>query len=132
MARPRPQPSPVTRPFWEATAQHRFLLQRCASCQAAIFYPRTTCPTCGSSELRFEDASGRGRVHTFSIARRATHPALSGQEPYVVAIVELDEGPRLMSNITDCNVDDVHIGMPVQVWFRQADEEVGVPFFKPA
>jgi uncharacterized OB-fold protein len=131
--RPRPTPSTITQPFWEATAQGRFLIQRCQRCQHATFYPKPTCPNCGFTELNWEDASGRATVHTFSIARRATHPAFAGQEPYVVGIVELEEGPLVTTNIVECAPEDVRIGMPVELTFEDVgDDGIALPLFRPA
>jgi uncharacterized OB-fold protein len=128
-----PEPSPITRPFWEATARGTFLIQRCTSCKAAIFYPRPACPECGSMTLDWEPASGQGTVHTFSIARRPTHPAFTGDEPYVVAIVELAEGPHVTTNIVGCAPEAVKIGMPVQLTFTEVGEDgVALPQFQPA
>ena len=133
MSRPRPgRPSPVTRPFWEATAEGRFLLQRCAACHQAIHYPRPACPHCGGDDLAWEAASGAATVHTFSIARRATHPKFTGDEPYVVAIVELAEGPRVTTNIVGCDPDDVRIGMAVELVFDEVGEDgFALPLFRP-
>lgn len=134
MTHPRPNPpSPVTAPFWEATAQGRFLIQRCAACRAAIFYPRPACPSCGGSELGWEEASGRGTVHTFSIARRPTHPKFTGDGPYVVAVVELAEGPHITTNIVGCAPDDVRIGTAVELTFDEIGPDgYALPFFRPA
>jgi uncharacterized OB-fold protein len=123
----------VTRPFWEATGEGRFLIQRCGSCAAAAFYPRPACPSCGSGELGWEEASGDATVHTFTVARRSTHPAFAGQEPYVVAIVELAEGPRVTTSIVDCPPDDVRVGMPVRLTFDEVgDDGIALPLFRPA
>ena len=133
MKRPRPAPSPTTEAFWAATAEHRFLLQRCAACSAAQFYPKATCTTCGSSELAWEAASGRGTLHTFTVARRATHPAFDGIGPYVVAIVELAEGPRVTSNLVECDLDDVRIGMSVELCWDDPDADgISLPLWRPA
>ena len=133
MRRPRPTPSPTTEAFWAATAADRFLLQRCRACGEAQFYPKTTCTTCGSDSLDWEAASGRGTLHTFTVARRATHPAFEGAEPYVVAIVELAEGPRVTGNIVDCAVDDVRIGMAVElIWDEQDADGIRLPLWHPA
>ena len=133
MSRPRPAPSPTTEAFWAATADHRFLLQRCRACGAVQFYPKTTCTTCGSVELDGQPASGHATLHTFTVARRATHPAFNGAEPYVVAIVELAEGPRVTGNIVDCPVDDVRIGMPLElVWDEPDDDGIRLPLWQPA
>ncbi len=133
MSHPRPNdPSPITRPFWEATADGRFLIQRCEGCHTAIFYPRPSCPRCGRLEPAWEAAQGTGTVHTFSIARRPTHPKFTGDEPYVVAIVELDEGPHVTTSIVGCPPEDVRIGMPVQVVFDDVGPDgFALPFFQP-
>ena len=131
--RPRPTPSPTTEAFWTATGEERFLLQRCRACGAVQFYPRATCTTCGSSELDSQDASGRARLHTFTVARRPTHPAFEGSEPYIIAIVELAEGPRVTGSLVDCPVDDVRIGMPLQlVWDDPGEDGIRLPFWSPA
>ncbi|MEZ5233784.1 MAG: Zn-ribbon domain-containing OB-fold protein [Acidimicrobiia bacterium] len=134
MSRPRPyDPSPVTRPFWEATAEGRFLFQRCGACGAAIFYPRPACNVCGGDDLRWEQASGDATVHTFSIARRPTHPKFTGDEPYVVAIVELAEGPHVTTNIVGCDPEDVRIGMAVRLTFEDVGPDgFALPLFEPA
>jgi len=129
---PRPgRVSPVTRPFWEATAEGRFLIQRCGGCARAVFYPRPTCPHCGGLELAWEQASGRGTVHTFSIARRPTHPKFTADVPYVVAIVELAEGPHVTTNIIGCDPEDVRIGMDVELTFDEiGDDGYALPLFR--
>jgi uncharacterized OB-fold protein len=132
-SRVRPTPSPTTRPFWDATAEGRFLIQRCPRCTAAQFYPKATCTTCGSAELEWEDASGEATVHTFTVARRPTHPAFSGDEPYVIAILELAEGPRVTGNVVGCDVDDVHVTMPVRLDWDEPDENgIRLPRWRPA
>jgi len=133
--RPRPIPSPTTQPFWDATADGRFLIQRCPACGSAQFYPKATCTTCGSVELGWEEASGRATVHTFTVARRATHPAFADAGPYVIAIVELAEGPRVTGNIVmgvGGDVDDVHVGMPVELDWDEPDEDgIRLPLWRP-
>jgi uncharacterized OB-fold protein len=125
-------PSPTTEAFWTATAEQRFLIQRCGSCGRAQFYPRATCTTCASTQLEWEPASGDATLHTFTVARRATHPAFDGDEPYVVAIVELAEGPRMTGNVIGCDIDDVHIGMPLAlVWDEPGDDGIRLPLWRP-
>ena len=129
--RPRPTPSPPTEAFWAATGDRRFLIQRCTACGTAQFYPKATCTTCGSSELEWQDASGRGTLHTFTVARRPTHPAFDGAEPYVVAIVELAEGPRVTGNVVGCDVDQVRVGMPLELeWDEQGDDGIRLPLWR--
>src|SRR2546427_9636096 len=95
---PLPVPTPETRPFWEAARRHELWLQRCRACGAHVFYPRGACPRCLSAELEWRRASGRGRLHTFTVGHRgARNFPLPG--PYVIAIVELDGGPLMKTNL---------------------------------
>ena len=131
--RPRPTPSPPTEAFWAATGDRRFLIQRCRACGAAQFYPKATCTTCGSADLEWQDASGQGTLHTFTVARRPTHPAFDGSEPYVVAIVELAEGPRVTGNVVGCDVDAVRVGMALELdWDEQGEDGIRLPLWRPA
>ncbi len=130
--RPRPEPTTISRPFWEATGRGEFMIQHCARCDRNIFYPRINCPGCGGLELEWRPTSGRGSVYTFTVARRATHPAFADRVPYVIAVVELDEGPRVTTNLVDCDVDAVAIGMPVEVVFEEAVDGIAIPVFRPA
>lgn len=128
-SRPTIEPTETSRPFWDAVRQHRLDIQRCESCRQHVFYPRTTCSHCGSFALAWVTAAGTGTVYTYTVARRPTHPALHA--PSVIAIVELDEGPRLATNIIDCAEADVSIGMRVEVTFE--DHQHGaLPMFRPA
>jgi uncharacterized OB-fold protein len=129
---PLPPANPVSAPYWEAARRHEFVLQYCPGCQRYVFFPRPTCPYCRTAPLQWRAVSGRGTVHTFTIARRPTHPAFAGQEPYVIAVVELEEGPRLTTNLIDVAPNEVRIGMAVQVAFRDVTAEVTLPVFAPA
>jgi uncharacterized OB-fold protein len=130
--RPLPTPSPLTRPFWEGTALGEFRIQTCGRCGAAIFYPRPSCTACGSPELSWRAASGRGTVYTYTVARRPTHPAFADRVPYVIAIVELEEGPRVTTEIVGCDPDAVRIGLPVRVDFEPPVDGIALPVFRPA
>jgi len=132
ISRPLPRPTDQSASFWAATADRRFQLQRCGSCAEAIFYPRVNCPACGATDLGQEDASGRGTVYTFTVARRPTHRAFAESGPYVIAIVELAEGPHVTTNIVDCSPDDVAIGMPVEVVFADEVDGIALPLFRPS
>ena len=129
--RPLPRPSEHSSRFWSATAEGRFLIQTCAACRDATFYPKVTCPTCGSIDLVDTDASGKGTVFSYTIARRPTHKAFADAGPYVIAIVELTEGPHVTTNIVDCDPDDVTIGMPVEVTFADTVDGIALPLFHP-
>ena len=130
--KPLPQPTPVTQPFWDAAKERRLSIQRCASCNRYVFYPRPLCPYCGSAELTWTDVSGRGVVYSYTIARRATMRAFAEEVPYVIAIVELTEGPHMTTHIVDCEPEAVTIGMPVEATFEDANDEVTLVKFRPA
>lgn len=127
-----PQSTALSGPFWEAAHRHELVLQRCAACARHVFYPRLNCPCCGGRELAWVKASGRGAVYTFTVARRPTHPAFAGRKPYVIAIVELEEGPHMTTNIVGCDPDEVCIGMPVEASFEDVSGEVSLVYFRPA
>ncbi|WP_436771033.1 Zn-ribbon domain-containing OB-fold protein [Yinghuangia sp. YIM S09857] len=129
--RPVPRPTKLSEPFWRACAEGRLLHQRCSDCGAAVFKPQAFCPRCLSNSIEWKESSGRGVVNTFSVVWRPQTPAF--QVPYVVAVIELEEGYQMMSNIVNCDVDAVHCDMPVSVVFEpvDADEDVVLPFFEP-
>jgi uncharacterized OB-fold protein len=128
--RPLPTPTPLSAPFWDAARRHELRVQRCRSCGSHLFYPRYLCTTCGSEDLEWVQVSGRGTVFTYTIAHRPTHPAFADQVPYVIAVVELDEGPKLTSNIVGANPRSVTIGMPVEATFEDLDD-VTLVHFRP-
>lgn len=132
VARPQPRPNEISEPFWSATAEGKFLIQRCGACSEAIFYPRTNCTACGSTDLGWEEASGKGEVYTFTVARRPTHRAFAEVDPIVLAIVELAEGPHVTTNIVNVIPEDVEIGMAVEVVFEEESDGIAIPVFTPA
>jgi hypothetical protein len=129
--RPLPEPDAVTRPFWEAAAQGRLLYQRCSACGHRQFYPRAICTACGATP-EWAESSGQGTVHTFTVVRQYGAPPFSNELPYVVAMIELEEGVRMMGQVTGCPVDEVRVGMPVQAYAVRADEAIGVVFWRKA
>src|ERR1700687_4955513 len=110
---PAPVVLPEVKPFWDGTAEGRRLLPRCDDCQTLIWYPRPFCPSCASSRVSWIDASGRGSLYSVAVTRgaQADLPAYKEAGPYVLAYVELEEGPRVMTNIVDCDPDTVKIGL---------------------
>lgn len=116
--KPAPRPSPVSQPFWTAAENHRLVLQHCLACERAVFYPRRRCPYCWSNELEWREASGRGVIASFIGVYKPGHPAFAGDAPYVVALVDLEEGPRMLSNIVDRGPDEDLIGLAVEVVFE--------------
>ena len=129
---PLPRPYQDTAAYWEAAREHRFIIQKCNNCGEFQFYPRGVCSHCLSSDLAWQDASGRGEVYSFSINYRAPHPGFADKTPFVLALVTLAEGPRMMTNIVDCDPDTVQIGMAVTVTFDDVTEEITLPKFRPA
>jgi uncharacterized OB-fold protein len=129
--RPLPTPDAATEPYWRAAHEGRLALPRCLDCGHRHFYPRTLCPHCGSARLEWADCSGRGVVYSFTVVHRAPSPAFAAEVPYVVAVVELEEGPRLMTNIVGCAPDAVRVGMNVRVAFKRVSDSVTLPVFEP-
>ncbi len=130
-AKPLPHPSPISAPYWAAAKRHKLALQRCAACERFVFYPRALCPHCGSAELVWGEASGRGQIYTFTVARRATMRPFEPDVPYVIAVVELEEGPRMTTNIVDCDPDAIRVGMPVVAAFEDVTPEITLVKFRP-
>jgi hypothetical protein len=118
-------------PYWQGCREGRLLLQRCSDCSSRQFYPRALCVCCGGVRLEFVEVSGRGVVHAFTICHRPLSARFAGA-PYVVALVDLEEGPRMMTNIVGCPESEVRIGMDVQVSFQHLGEDVVIPVFEPA
>ena len=131
---PAPTPDGSTAPYWEAAAKGELLIKRCDTCGRAHFYPRPFCPVCWSTAVRWERASGRGTVYTFSVVRRSDLPAFRERVPYVPAIVELAEGPRMMTTVVGVDPAEIRIGMAVEVAYAPAgpDGSAVVPVFRPA
>ncbi|HEY8450436.1 MAG TPA: Zn-ribbon domain-containing OB-fold protein [Bacillota bacterium] len=129
--RPLPEPTPETRPYWEAAREGRLLVQRCNACGHRQFYPRRICTRCLSEDLGWIEASGRGTIYTFTVTHRAAGPAFEPLVPYVCAIIELEEGVRMLSNIIDCDPAQLRIGQRVQVDFLQLSPEIALPVFRP-
>lgn len=128
--KPLPQIMGEASEFWEGCKRHELLIQRCKDCSTYRHYPRPMCPNCGSWNVEWAKVSGKGKVYTYIVAHRPFHPAFSGDIPYAVVIVELEEGVRMVSNVVDCKPEDIYIGMPVEVVFDDVTEEVTLPRFQ--
>lgn len=125
-------PSPDAGPFWEAAARGELVLPRCDACHGWVWYPRVVCPSCGSRELSWVPATGRGAVHAFCIHHVSPLPHIRELAPVVTALVELEEGPRLMGFLdADPDPAAVRCGMPVVVRFDPTAGDVTVPVFVP-
>lgn len=127
-----PQRTLETCPFWDGCAEGRLVLPRCRSCSTLIWYPRRFCPSCASTDVAWEAVSGRGAIYSFTVMRNGTG-AYRSAAPYVLAYVELDEGPRMLTNIVGVDPESVAIGQAVQVTFDPvADSDDALPRFRPA
>jgi uncharacterized protein len=126
---PPPPVNPETREFWTATASGELLLKRCLDCDNVIWYPRALCPECGSMRTEWFEASGRGRIYSYTVNHRG-EGAYQGQPPFVLAYVELDEGPRMMTNIVGAEPADLSIGAPVTVVFHDTGAGTALPRFQ--
>jgi uncharacterized OB-fold protein len=122
---PAPEPNPETQPYWDAAAAGRLLIRRCAACGRAHHYPRALCPFCFSDRTEWQTASGNGTLYSFSVMQRAP-------VPYAIAYVTLDEGPRMMSNLVDCDFDTIRIGMKLKAVFKPTEGGLKLPMFTPA
>ncbi len=127
-----PNPDDETQPFWDGCREGKFLVKRCRDCGRASFYPRPFCPHCWSEQVEWESASGRATLYTYSIVRVNDLPPFPERVPYVAAIVDLDEGPRAITNVIDCEFDDIRIGMPLEVAFTDVGDGLTIPQFRPA
>ncbi len=129
--KPLPTVSGETRPFWEACLRGDLLIQRCNSCGEYQWYPRGICANCWTTDVAWLKAGGKGTVWTFTVTYQNRTAGFAEDVPYVLALVELDEGVRMFTNVIQCDPGDVKIGMPVEVTFVQATDRISVPFFKP-
>ena len=131
---PKPLPAVTneTAPYWEGCKKHELRIQKCGACGNHQFYPRIMCTECSSERVEWVKVSGRAKVTTFTIVRRPVSPAFADDVPYVVALVTLDEGPTMMTNIIGCAPEQVAIGMPVAVTFEDWTEDISIPKFRPA
>lgn len=127
---PGPDVDGEWKPFWDATARGELLIQACAACHKRQFYPRAICTHCGG-EPEWLTASGYGTIYTFSIIRQNLVPPFKEMSPYVLAMIDLAEGVRMMSNITDCELDEVAIGMPVEAYMVEAKAGLWIPYWRP-
>jgi uncharacterized OB-fold protein len=123
--RPPPEANPETQPFWDATARGQLLLKRCKACGELHYYPRAICPFCFSDKTEWEAVSGRGKIYSYSVMRRAP-------EPYAIAYVTLAEGVTMLTNIVDCDLDQIRIGQDVRLVFKPTDGGPPVAMFAPA
>ena len=124
----QPIATPLSQPYWDGCKQGLLRLQYCPECRRYQFYPRILCSSCARSDLQWVDVSGKGTIASFTIVARAVSKAY--QSPYVIALVDLDEGPRMMSSIVDIADKTIKIGSRVSVAFEQWSDEITMPVFR--
>ena len=120
-----PAINPGDEPYFEAAAEGKLLLKKCNECGQHHHYPRALCPNCMSDQVEWVQAKGTGEIYTYSVTRRG------GPTPYCIAYVTLDEGPKMMTNIVDCDLDSIKVGQRVKVSFKKTENGASVPVFVP-
>jgi uncharacterized protein len=130
------KPLPVTQPwseeFWKGTKQHKFLIQHCHDCGQNIFYPRKFCPNCWSGNLGWIESKGKGNLFSYTTVLAGVEPVFSGDVPYVLALVDMDEGIRVMSRIVECKPDELKCDMEVEVVYADITDKLSLFYFRPA
>jgi uncharacterized OB-fold protein len=130
---PRPADPELTEPFWEAAKRHEMVIPRCTQCDRYFWYPRQACPHCLQERWEWAPVSGRGRLHTYTVVRQPQNPAFGDDLPYAYAIVQLEEGVRMISNIVECEIPDgLRVDMPVVAAFDDVTDDWTLVKFKPA
>lgn len=127
---PLPKPDRDSQEYWDAARRHELVLQRCLDCDKFRFYPRLICPHCLSERFEWRKSSGHGVVYSFTVIHRPPSPFFRDKVPYVLALIDLEEGVRMMSNVVDCDPDDVKIGKHVVVVFEDINDEITLPKFR--
>ena len=121
-----PQMNPGDEPYFQAAAEGKLLLKKCNQCGQHHHYPRAMCPFCWSDKVEWVQSKGTGEIYTYSVTRRG------GPTPYCIAYVTLDEGPKMMTNIVDCDLDAIKVGQKVKVAFKKTEGDFAMPVFVPA
>jgi uncharacterized protein len=131
-SRPVPEPDPVSAPYWAAANHGKLVVQRCGSCRRYQFPPRPGCSHCGAADVAFRAVTGRGRVYSYAVVHQTRVALLRGTEPFLVAIVELEESPDalVMGNLLGVRPEDARVGLPVEVEFEQVTDGCRIPQFR--
>jgi uncharacterized OB-fold protein len=128
-AKPVPEPTLESKPYWDGLNAHRLMLQKCAGCGKVRHYPRPMCDVCYSFDVTWIEAKGTGNVHSWTVTHHAFHPAFKAELPYILVTVDLDEGVRMQAPLRGLNANDLRIGMPVRVTFEAAKDGLTLPAF---
>ncbi|MEW5980124.1 MAG: Zn-ribbon domain-containing OB-fold protein [Acidobacteriota bacterium] len=129
-AKPLPKPTPWSKPFWAGCREGKLLVQLCGECGKHIFYPKLFCPFCLSRNISWVPSSGKGKIYSYTVVHAYQPTEFSQDVPYVIAVITLDEGVRMMSNIVDCSPEEVRCELSVQVVFEQVTDEFTLPKFR--
>lgn len=127
---PLPIPTNETTPYWQAALEGRLKVQYCRACARHQFYPRHFCTQCLSNEIEWVQASGRGRIYTYTVCHVAGHPAFESRVPYAIGMIELDEGVRMLAGIVGSDFEHLAIGAPVEVCFERISSAIALPMFR--
>jgi len=130
--RPLPETRNAGATFWSKAAESVLVVPKCTECGRTFWHPRPRCPNCGSEHVDWVHASGKGAVHTFTIVRQSADPYFRTKVPYVVAMIDLDEGVRIMTNVVDTPLEALAVGMRVEVLFEPAGGGIAIPLFRRA
>jgi hypothetical protein len=128
---PLPLMTRLSRVFWDGCREGKLLYQHCRECGEVIFFPKYLCPRCMGHDLEWLESKGKGVIDTFTVTYGAAPPAFAGFTPYCVAVIRMDEGFRIMSNIVDCDFEEIRCEMPVEVVFEKVTDEVTLHRFRP-
>jgi hypothetical protein len=126
---PLPQPTRLSRPHWDGCREGVLRVQRCGDCDSFVFIPKPVCGDCLGTNLSWVESSGRGTLYSYSIVHRPQQPTF--EVPYTVAIVELEEGWHMLTNLVGVGPDDIEIGMSLEVSFERKSDEITLPYFRP-
>lgn len=129
--RPIPVVDADSRVYWEAAGRHELRLPYCVPCESPFYYPRVLCPRCHSDAIEWREMSGRGVIYSYTISRRPAGPAFKEMTPYIVALVDLEEGPRLLTNIITSDFSALKISQAVRVVYEDLDGVIALPLFRP-
>ncbi len=130
-----PKPVPVvaswSQPFWDAAKEKRLIIQQCTACGEHVFYPRMVCPHCAADSLVWVEASGKGTVYSYTVVEANAPSTFLADMPFVIAVIRLEEGVQMLSNVIGCDPHSVECDMPVKVTFEKLNDEFTLPKFKP-
>lgn len=129
--KPVPVVNPWAKPFWEAAREKKLIIQKCEDCGKHIFYPRIACPHCFSDAVKWVEASGKGTIYSYTVVVSNAPSAFIADMPYVIAIVKLEEGVQMLTNIVGCDPEEVKCEMAVEVTFEKLDDAFTLPKFRP-